>query len=80
MLPYAIPVIATFALPESHVQHIRSIYDSYHNVVYSSYSNYRKLGFLVEFMKKFNIKLVSTLHDSVKRERVKEIYKNQFTR
>ena len=38
MSPYSIPVIATFPLPESHVQHIRSIYDSY-NVVYSSYSN-----------------------------------------
>ena len=73
MSPYAIPVIATFPLPESHVQHIRSMYDSYHNVVYSSYSNYRKLEFLAEFMKKFNIKLVSILHDSVKPERVKEI-------
>ena len=72
MSPYSIPVIATFPLPESHVQHIRSIYDSY-NVVYSSYSNYRKLEFLVEFMKKFNIKLVSILHDSVKPESLKEI-------
>ena len=73
MSPYFIPIVPVVPLKFSKLHHIKSLYNYYDNVITSFAKNYDRIWFLLEFVEKFNVNLISIFHDSKEGDVMKEI-------
>ena len=73
MSPYFIPIVPVVPLKFSKLRHIKSLYDYYDNVITSFAKNYDRIWFLLEFVKTFNVNLISISHDSKEGDAMQEI-------
>ena len=73
MSTYFIPVVPVVPLKFSKLRHIKSLYNYYDNVITSFAKNYDRIWFLLEFVKTFNVNLISIFHDSKEGDAMQEI-------
>ena len=64
MSHYSIPIIAFLNSGSSNIQHEQTIHEHYDNVLLMPYSDDNKINFLVDFVKTFNVNLVTILDTS----------------
>ena len=73
MSPYTIPIVPVVPLKFSKLRHIKSLYNYYDNVITSFAKNYDRIWFLLEFIRTFNVNLISIFHDSKEGDAMQEI-------
>ena len=71
--PYFIPIVPVVPLKHSKFRHMISLYKYYDNVITTFVKNYDRIWFLLEFVKTFNVKLISIFHDSKEGDTMQEI-------
>ena len=71
--PYFIPIVPVVPLKHSKFRHMISLYKYYDNVITTFVKNYDRIWFLLEFVKTFNVKLISIFHDSKEGDAMQEI-------
>lgn len=63
---YSIPVVGYLISGSSNIVHVQSIHNYYKNVFLFSFSKIGKIHFLIDFVKKFDVDLVTILHQTYK--------------